>query len=65
MPPQFVSSRYCHVPYIATQLGNVEVPENLPLVHADPARLTQILTELLSNAYNYTPEGGHIKELAQ
>jgi signal transduction histidine kinase len=43
-----------------SQQLTLEVPENLPLVHADPARLTQILINLLSNAYKYTPEGGHI-----
>ncbi len=44
-----------------SQQLTVEVPENLPLVHADPARLAQILINLLSNAYKYTPEGGHIR----
>lgn len=39
----------------------LEVPEGLPLVHADPARLTQILINLLSNAYKYTSDGGHIR----
>jgi signal transduction histidine kinase/DNA-binding response OmpR family regulator len=44
-----------------SQRLTVEVPENLPLVHADPARLAQILINLLSNAHKYTPEGGHIR----
>ena len=39
----------------------VEMSEDLPLIHADQARLTQILINLLSNAYKYTPEGGSIK----
>jgi len=38
----------------------LEVPESLPPACADPARLTQILINLLSNAYKYTAEGGHI-----
>jgi signal transduction histidine kinase len=40
---------------------NVEVPVDLPRIHADPARMTQILTNLLSNACKYTPEGGQIR----
>ncbi len=39
----------------------VQAAADLPQVHADPARLTQILTNLLSNAYKYTPEGGLIR----
>jgi signal transduction histidine kinase len=43
-----------------SQQLKLEMPEDLPLVQADPGRLTQVLTNLLSNAYKYTPEGGHI-----
>ena len=36
------------------------VPDNLPDVWADRNRLAQILTNLVSNAYKYTPENGRI-----
>jgi signal transduction histidine kinase len=38
----------------------VEVEPNLPAVRADKDRLTQILLNLVSNAYKYTPDGGKI-----
>jgi len=38
----------------------VEIPAELPLLRADPTRLTQILVNLLSNACQYTPPGGQI-----
>jgi signal transduction histidine kinase len=44
-----------------SQKLTLNVVEGLPLVRADPARLTQILINLLSNAHKYTPEGGHIR----
>jgi signal transduction histidine kinase len=37
-----------------------EISEDLPAVCADPARLAQILINLLSNASKYTPQGGSI-----
>jgi GAF domain-containing protein/two-component sensor histidine kinase len=39
----------------------VDVPDDLPSVRADRERLIQILTNLVSNAYKYTPEGGTIR----
>jgi signal transduction histidine kinase len=37
-----------------------DMAPSLPLVQADQAKLTQILTNLLDNAFNYTPEDGQI-----
>ncbi|MCP4359746.1 MAG: GAF domain-containing protein [Chloroflexi bacterium] len=36
------------------------IAPSLPLANADQARVTQILTNLLDNAFNYTPENGEI-----
>jgi signal transduction histidine kinase len=47
------------------QTLDVEVRGDLPPVVADRNRLVQILTNLLSNAYKYTPEGGHIRLIAE
>ena len=41
------------------QLG-VYVAPALPLAQADPGRVRQILANLLTNAHQYTPEGGRI-----
>jgi GAF domain-containing protein len=38
----------------------VDVPNDLPLVYADLKRAEQVLTNLLSNAYKYTPDKGVI-----
>jgi signal transduction histidine kinase len=42
-----------------------DIAPSLPLVNADYARVTQILTNLLDNAFHYTPEYGSIRVSAQ
>ncbi len=42
------------------QTLEVGVPEGLPIVQGDVARVVQILTAMMDNAHKYTPEGGKI-----
>lgn len=52
---------------IASQQGQsliFDVPPDLQL-EADPARLTQIVGNLLTNAVKYTPAGGHVRVSAR
>ncbi|MCH8235197.1 MAG: beta-propeller fold lactonase family protein [Chloroflexi bacterium] len=39
----------------------IKVSKNVAYVNADPARLVQVLTNILSNASKYTPEKGKIR----
>ncbi len=41
-----------------------EIDDNLPIIHADPVRVRQVLLNLLSNAAKFTDEG-HIKVFAR
>lgn len=38
----------------------LNIPEKLPKVMADPFRIGQVFINLISNALNYTPEGGMV-----
>ena len=50
--------RYKSIPKKITV--NLDIPDTLPLIHADSGRLTQVLTNILDNAFRHTPEGGNI-----
>ncbi len=36
------------------------VPSELPLIHADPRSMEELLTNLISNAIHYSPDGGKV-----
>ena len=42
------------------QTLHIEIEDELPLVYADATRIAQVMSNLLSNAHKYTPEGGEI-----
>lgn len=47
------------------QTYELNIPDNLPDCYADAKRAAQVLSNLISNAWKYTPEGGHISISAQ
>ncbi len=47
------------------QTIQLQIPPQLPNVWADPVRVGQVLTNLVSNAHKYTPEGGTVVVGAQ
>ena len=38
----------------------LELPPQLPLIQADPRSMEELFTNLISNAVNYSPEGGEV-----
>lgn len=50
---------------VKQQVLEVDIPSDLPLVRGDQDRLVQVVTNMVSNAHKYTPEGGHITIRAQ
>jgi signal transduction histidine kinase len=43
----------------------VDFPENCPVIVADESRLAQVISNLISNAIKYSPEGGEIRVSGQ
>lgn len=43
----------------------IEAPEDLPLLQVDEERMVQVLGNIVSNAFRYTPAGGRIQLTAQ
>jgi PAS domain S-box-containing protein len=52
-----------------SESGGVELvaayDEDLPLVHADPERVTQLMSNLVGNALKFTPAGGRVEVRVQ
>jgi signal transduction histidine kinase len=60
-----VAAAYAHQAHRQQIELVVQADENLPPVEADPDRLVQVLGNLVSNAFRYTPEGGRVTLAAQ
>jgi len=45
-------------------LLEVALPPELPLIHADPRCMEELLTNLISNAIHYSPDGGKVRVAA-
>jgi signal transduction histidine kinase len=62
-PLQIVEDSLDSIQEIAAQRGirlSTQMPKRLPLIYASAPRLQQVMTNLLNNAINYSPEGGEV-----
>jgi two-component system, OmpR family, sensor histidine kinase BaeS len=61
--PTLLSDVAARYRYRAQQQGitlEEQVQADLPLLQADPMRMTQVLANILDNAFRHTPQGGKI-----
>jgi PAS domain S-box-containing protein len=60
---KLVASRIATRFQTQSSLHNIEVdfPDNFPVINGDETRLVQVLSNLVSNAIKYSPEGGEIR----
>jgi two-component system phosphate regulon sensor histidine kinase PhoR len=62
-PVELLTPAYERMALQAERAGldlNLDCPENLPAVFADPDRITQVLINLIHNAVKFTPPGGKL-----
>jgi signal transduction histidine kinase len=62
-PERVIHASVANFEAVAAQTGitlSVEMPPKLPLIHADEDRLIQVLTNLLDNAFKFTPRNGRV-----
>jgi signal transduction histidine kinase len=57
---QITLKRFSNQAQAKNILLHADLPADLPHVMADEARITQVLTNLVGNALQYTPEGGDV-----
>jgi signal transduction histidine kinase len=63
VPERVIRASVANFEPVAAQAGitlSIEMPPKLPLIRADEDRLIQVLTNLLDNAFKFTPRGGRI-----
>lgn len=67
-PAMIIEAAYNRMQHQAERAGinlSYTVPEDLPLVNADRARIIQVMVNLLHNAVKFTPPGGEISMTAE
>jgi signal transduction histidine kinase len=60
-----VQATYHHIAHQRDVKIQVDVASDIPMLHIDPVRMTQVLTNILDNALHHTPQGGRVNLSAQ